>query len=63
MKCDGLVLELTDIGDRARQRLEGKYTCTCKQGIYAMKILPTERIIVKIVLFKDRQRFIRFKRG
>jgi len=27
-----------------------------------MKILPTERIIVTTVLFKDRQSFIRFNR-
>jgi hypothetical protein len=58
MKCDGLVLELADAGGRARQMPEGKYTGTCEQAIYAVKILPTERITVTIVLFKDRDLYV-----
>ena len=54
MKCDGLVLQLADACGRARQWLEGKYTGTCEQATYAVKILLTGSIIATIVLFKDR---------
>ena len=39
-----MLLELADAGDRARQRLEGKYIGTCEQAIYAARFLTKERI-------------------
>jgi hypothetical protein len=55
--------EHADAGGRANQRLGGVYTGDSEQAKQAMKILLMEIITERTVLFKDRQRFIRFKGG
>jgi hypothetical protein len=58
-----LVLETADAGGRAKRRLEGKNTGIYEQAKSTVQHLLRENITVTIVLLKDKQRFIRFRRG